>query len=103
MQACRNQPSASQTTCSSELAGGLLTQRLLDPTPRVSDSVVLGWGLRFAFLISYQMMLMRTTDFGQPLDVTDEETEAQQLIKAHTQGLTMVTGSSQTRTEIPDS
>lgn len=36
----------------------LLKHRLLDPTVRVSNSAGLGWGLKLAFLTSFQVILM---------------------------------------------
>jgi len=37
---------------------GLLKHRFLGPTSRVSDSVILGWACKHAFLTSSQVMRM---------------------------------------------
>lgn len=43
--------------CASQSPGGLVKPGLLRPTPRVSDSLGLGWGQEFALLTSWGMLM----------------------------------------------
>lgn len=73
-------------------ADGLLNHKSLSPTPGVSDSVDLEWAQEFAFLASFQVLLIwrphtfRTTGLDGSRSRVMYMTEVAQVLREHAGG-----------------